>query len=116
MLAWAGVDGLRLEVARVVLGERSLRASGSLVSTRQDGTEAYCASYSLATSEMARAASCKASDGVSSRLACRHPSKQRRATVMASVLPLLQARGHGAVRVVALGYTLPLVIISTMQK
>lgn len=52
MLAWAGVDGLRLEAARVVLGERSLRASGSLVSTRHDGTEAYTASYSLATDEI----------------------------------------------------------------
>ncbi|MGH3926502.1 MAG: putative glycolipid-binding domain-containing protein [Pseudonocardiaceae bacterium] len=52
MLAWAGVDGLRLEAARVVLGERSLRASGSLVSSPQEGAEAYSVSYSLATDEV----------------------------------------------------------------
>ncbi len=51
MLAWAGVDALRLEVARVVLGERSMRATGSMVSAPQEGTEAYSASYSLATDE-----------------------------------------------------------------
>lgn len=51
MLAWAGMDGLRLEAARVVLGGRSMRASGSLISARQDGAEAYSASYSLATDE-----------------------------------------------------------------
>ncbi len=51
MLAWAGVDCLRLEAARVLLGERGLRATGSLVSCPQDGIEAYSASYSLATDE-----------------------------------------------------------------
>ena len=53
MLAWSSVDGLRLEAARVVLGGRSVRASGSLVSARQEqeGAEAYSASYSLATDE-----------------------------------------------------------------
>ena len=51
MLAWAGVDCLRLEAARVVLGEHGLRATGSLVSCQQDGFEAYSASYSLATDE-----------------------------------------------------------------
>ncbi len=51
MLAWVGVDHLRLEAARVVLGECGLRATGSLVSCRQDGIEAYSASYSLATDE-----------------------------------------------------------------
>ena len=51
MLAWAGMDGLRLEAARVVLGGRSMRASGSLVSARQEGAEPYSASYSLATDE-----------------------------------------------------------------
>jgi uncharacterized protein len=61
MLTWAGVDGLRLEAARVVLGECSLRASGSLVSTCQEDAEAYFASYSLATDET----------GVTQRLAVR---------------------------------------------
>lgn len=61
MLAWAGVDGQRLEAARVVLGERSLRASGSLVNTRHEGTEVYFASYSLATDNA----------GVAQRLAVR---------------------------------------------
>jgi hypothetical protein len=51
MLAWVGVDGLRLEAARVVLGEYGLRATGSLVSCQQDGIEAYSASYSLSTDE-----------------------------------------------------------------
>ncbi len=51
ILAWAGVAALRLEAARVVLGDRSMRASGSLVSARQDGAEAYSASYSLATDD-----------------------------------------------------------------
>lgn len=51
MLAWAGVAGLRLEAVRVVLGDRSMRASGCLVSARQDGAEAYSASYSLATDD-----------------------------------------------------------------
>ncbi|MGH3900368.1 MAG: putative glycolipid-binding domain-containing protein [Pseudonocardiaceae bacterium] len=52
MLAWAGIDGLRLEGARAVLGERSIRASGCLVSAQQDSAEAYSASYSLATDEV----------------------------------------------------------------
>lgn len=52
MLAWAGTDGLRLEAARVVLADRGLRASGSLVSAHQEGVEAYSASYSLATDEV----------------------------------------------------------------
>jgi len=51
MRAWVGVDSLRLEAARVVLGEYGLRATGSLVSCQQDGIEAYSASYSLATDE-----------------------------------------------------------------
>ncbi|MGH3800221.1 MAG: putative glycolipid-binding domain-containing protein [Pseudonocardiaceae bacterium] len=51
MLAWADAAALRLEAARVVLGDRSMRASGSQVSARQDGAEAYSASYSLATDE-----------------------------------------------------------------
>jgi uncharacterized protein len=51
MLAWAGVDCLRLEAARVVLGERGLRATGSLVNAQQEGIEAYSASYSMATDD-----------------------------------------------------------------
>jgi uncharacterized protein len=51
MLAWAGVDALRMEAARVVLGDRSMRASGSLISARHEDAEAYSASYSLATDE-----------------------------------------------------------------
>lgn len=61
MLVWAGVDGLRLEAARVVLGERSLQANGSLVSTPQEGVEPYFASYSLTTDDA----------GVTQRLAVR---------------------------------------------
>lgn len=52
MLAWSGVDAPRLEAARVVLGERSMRASGSMVNARHEGAEAYSASYSLATDEV----------------------------------------------------------------
>ena len=51
MLAWSGVAAPRLEAARVVLGDRSMRATGSLISARQDGVEAYSASYSLATDD-----------------------------------------------------------------
>ncbi len=51
MLTWVGVDCLRLEAARVLLGERGLRATGSLVSCQQNGIETYSASYSLATDE-----------------------------------------------------------------
>ncbi|MDQ3764320.1 MAG: putative glycolipid-binding domain-containing protein [Actinomycetota bacterium] len=51
MLAWVGMDCLRLEAARVVLGERGLRATGSLVAAQQDDIEAYSASYSLTTDE-----------------------------------------------------------------
>jgi hypothetical protein len=51
MLAWSGADALRLEAARVVLGQRSMRAGGSMVSAPQEGIEAYSAAYSLATDE-----------------------------------------------------------------
>ncbi|MCA1822645.1 MAG: putative glycolipid-binding domain-containing protein [Pseudonocardia sp.] len=34
MVAWAGVDCLRVEAARVLLGERGMRATGSIVSCR----------------------------------------------------------------------------------
>ena len=51
MVAWAGVDCLRVEAVRVLLGERGLRATGSLVSCRQDSIEAYSASYTLTTDE-----------------------------------------------------------------
>ncbi|MBV9142473.1 MAG: putative glycolipid-binding domain-containing protein [Pseudonocardiales bacterium] len=52
MLVWAGVDCLRLEAARVVLGEHGLRATGSVVSAPQQDIEAYSASYSVATDEV----------------------------------------------------------------
>lgn len=51
MLAWAGLDAPRLEAARIVLGERSLRASGSMVSAPQDGAAPFSASYALSTDE-----------------------------------------------------------------
>lgn len=51
MLAWAGLDTRRLEAARVVLGERSVRASGSMVSAPGDGAEPFSTSYALATDE-----------------------------------------------------------------
>lgn len=51
MLCWSGVGGARLEAARGVLGERSLRATGSMVAAPQEGAEPYSASYSLATDE-----------------------------------------------------------------
>jgi hypothetical protein len=51
MLAWAGADALRLEAVRVVLGDRSMRASGSLISAPHEEAETYSASYSLATDE-----------------------------------------------------------------
>ena len=51
MLAWAGHDALRLEATRVVLGERSLRATGSVVGAPRHDTEPYSASYALTTDE-----------------------------------------------------------------
>lgn len=51
MLSWAGVGCLRLEAARVVLGEAGLRATGSLVNAQHEGIETYSVSYSLATDE-----------------------------------------------------------------
>lgn len=51
MVAWAGVDCLRVEAARVILGERGLRATGSIVSCRQEDFEPYSASYTLTTDE-----------------------------------------------------------------
>jgi uncharacterized protein len=52
MLSWTGVTAQRLEAARVVLGDRSLRASGSLISAPQEVTEPFSASYALATDEI----------------------------------------------------------------
>lgn len=46
------MDCLRLEAARVLLGERGMRATGSMVSAPQEDVEAYSASYSLATDEL----------------------------------------------------------------
>lgn len=51
MLAWAGLDFPRLEAARVVLGERSLRASGSMVSAPESDAEPFSASYALTSDE-----------------------------------------------------------------
>lgn len=51
MLAWAGLTFPRLEAARVVLGERSMRASGSMVAARENGTEPFSASYALTSDE-----------------------------------------------------------------
>jgi len=51
MVAWTGVDCMRLEAARVLLTERGLRATGSMVSCRHEGVEAYSASYTLTTDE-----------------------------------------------------------------
>jgi hypothetical protein len=51
MYSWAGTDGSRLEAARVSLGERSMRATGSMVAAAQQGTEPYSASYALSTDE-----------------------------------------------------------------
>ena len=51
MLAWAGLDAPRLEAARVVLGERSMRASGSMVSAPEDGADPFSTSYAVSTDE-----------------------------------------------------------------
>lgn len=52
MVSWAGTDCLRLEAARVLIGERGLRATGSMVSCQQDGVETYSAAYTLTTDEV----------------------------------------------------------------
>ena len=51
MLTWAGVDGSRLEAVRVVLGDRGMRATGSMISAAADDHEAHSASYTLSTDE-----------------------------------------------------------------
>ena len=42
---------MRVEAARVILGERGLRATGSIVSCHQEEIEPYSASYTLTTDE-----------------------------------------------------------------
>jgi len=42
---------LRVEAVRILLGDRGLRATGSIVSCQQDDTDAYSASYTLTTDE-----------------------------------------------------------------
>ncbi len=49
MLSWQGVDGPRLETVRVRLGDRGMRASGTVVSAVAGSASAFAASYSLAT-------------------------------------------------------------------
>lgn len=51
MLTWAGVGASRLEAVRVVLGDRGMRATGSMIATADDDDEAHSASYTLATDE-----------------------------------------------------------------
>lgn len=51
MLTWAGAECLRMEAARVILGERGLRVTGSLINATREGIEAYSAAYSLVTDE-----------------------------------------------------------------
>lgn len=51
MLIWAGVGGSRLEAVRVVLGDRGMRATGSMIATADDDDEAHSASYTLSTDE-----------------------------------------------------------------
>ena len=51
MLSWQGVDGPRLETARIRLGGRGMRTSGTVVSAVAGSASAFAASYSLATDE-----------------------------------------------------------------
>lgn len=51
MLTWLGADGPSMEGARVVLGERRMRATGALVSGAHGDQAAYSATYSIATAE-----------------------------------------------------------------
>jgi hypothetical protein len=51
MLTWQGVDVPRLEGARVVLGERGMRANGAVVSSAAADAPAYSANYALAAAE-----------------------------------------------------------------
>jgi hypothetical protein len=91
MLAWAGADCLRMEAARVVFGERGLRATGSLIHAQQEGVGAYSASYSLATNET----------GVTQRLAVRttQATGEQHVTLTRSEEEIwLIDHGQGAVR------------------
>jgi hypothetical protein len=51
MLTWGGVDASRLEAVRVVVGDRGIRATGSVIAAATDAVPAYSASYSLSTDE-----------------------------------------------------------------
>lgn len=51
MLTWLGADAPLLEGARVVLGDRRMRATGALVASATAEQPAYSATYSLATGE-----------------------------------------------------------------
>ena len=51
MLTWQGVDVPRLEGVRLVLTERSMRATGALVSPANGDEPAFAATYSLATGD-----------------------------------------------------------------
>lgn len=51
MLTWAGVDASRLEAVRVVVGDRGIRATGSIIAAATEAAPAYSASYSLSTDE-----------------------------------------------------------------
>jgi uncharacterized protein len=51
MLTWLGVDIPRLEGVRVVLGDRRMRAIGTVVSTANGDRAAYSATYSVSTGE-----------------------------------------------------------------
>jgi uncharacterized protein len=91
MVTWSGVDCLHLEAVRVLLGERGLRATGSIVSCQQDDIEAYSAAYTLTTDET----------GVVQRLTVRttRAAGEQAVTVTRSEEGMwLVDHGHGAVR------------------
>ncbi len=74
MLTWQGRGGVRLEAARVLLGQRGMRARGSLVVAGSAHLPAYTASYALVVGE----------DGVVRRLSVSSASAERERQVSLS--------------------------------
>lgn len=74
MLTWQGLGGVRLEAARLLLGERGMRARGSLVAAASGDAPAYTASYALVVGE----------DGVVNRLSVNSASAERERQVSLS--------------------------------
>ncbi|HEY0641528.1 MAG TPA: putative glycolipid-binding domain-containing protein [Pseudonocardiaceae bacterium] len=78
MLTWLGADSPRLEGARVMIGDRKLRATGALVASADEDGPAFSATYSVATGEtgVVSRVSVRAVDAVGERQVQLHRSEE----------------------------------------